>query len=641
MVMEVLAPAGSVESLKAALLGGADAIYLGGRRFGARRYAPNFSSEELAGAVELAHSRGARAYVTVNTLIKQSELGSALSYVQELEAMGADAVIVQDRGLASAVLKHAGIPVHASTQMGLHTPEGALWAEEQGMERVILARELSMAEIARVRAASDIGLEVFIHGALCYCFSGQCLLSSFAGGRSGNRGACAQPCRKLYTLGERNGYLLSTADIFCADAIPELLGLGISAIKIEGRMRSPVYAYLAARTYKSAVARALRGEGELVTERERELLSVAFSRGFTRGYLLETEVMQRSYPDSRGLYLGEAEASDGAIRPYPERVRAGDGLTLYSGEEKAGGFEVSAAHEASRRLEAPFSLADGRYALYKTKDREFPSIEKEVAAMGFAPRTARRFQAEPARPGRERSPRSPELSAMVSSLKGLEAALPFVDRIYYDLAPRMDEAEDRCREQGVGFVPILPRVSPTIPEADSASVMVCSADQAHRFKGRRLYGHYSMNVFNSLSLEGLWQCMASVELSREELREMLEGTGSRVEVLAYGRVELMVTKDPTLAQGVLRDPKGMSFPTYRDTYGYAHILNSADLLLLEFMEELGEMGVDAVALDLRRKAPELASLVARAFREGDVRKRSAIKRRSGPVTTGHYLKGVE
>lgn len=638
--MEVLAPAGSIESFKAAVLGGADAVYLGGKRFGARRYAQNFSEEEMSGAVHLAHSRGVKVYVTVNTLIKETELEDALSYVAFLKGIGVDAVIVQDRGLAAVLVKEGGMRVHASTQMGIHTPEGARWAEELGLDRVILARELSLEEIARVRQGSKVGIEVFLHGALCYCFSGQCLFSSFAGGRSGNRGACAQPCRKLYSMGERQGYLLSTADMFCVDAIPDLLRMGVSAIKIEGRMRSPAYVYLASKAYSNAVKRAQRGEEELITVREREMLSVAFNRGFSRGYMLDGEVMQRQHPDSRGLPLGQAELRQGYISPYPPAVFAGDGLTLYRGEEKAGGFEVTEREAASRLLRLPFTLPDGRYQLYKTKDREFPSIDAMIAGLGLKPRPVKRSRTNIDLPMVGRGPSQPELSAFVSSRKAMERVLPFVQRIYYDLAERMEEAEAECTAQGVEFVPLMPRVSPRIPEVANDPLMVCSVDQAHRFRERKLYGHYSMNMFNSLVVPELHQCMASVELCREELRTLLSHTRSRVEVLAYGRVELMVTKDPTLAQGMLRDPLGMGFPTYRDAQGYAHILNSADLMLLEFMDELAEMGVDSVALDLRRRAPDLAALVAKAFCEGDRSKKSAIKRKSGAITTGHYLKGV-
>jgi putative protease len=190
MSVEVLAPAGSKEAFKAALAGGADAVYLGGRLFGARRFAPNFTDAELKCAVKLAHSKGVKVYATVNTLIKESELPLARDYLGLLDLIKVDAVIVQDRGLVRLIKESFGLDVHASTQMGIHSPDDAQWAEGMGISRAILARELSLDEVKAVRESSEIGIEVFVHGALCYGFSGQCLFSSVLGGRSATA-ACA------------------------------------------------------------------------------------------------------------------------------------------------------------------------------------------------------------------------------------------------------------------------------------------------------------------------------------------------------------------------------------------------------------------------------------------------------------------
>lgn len=639
--MEVLAPVGSVDALKAALLGGADAVYLGGKRFGARRFAPNFTEEEIAGGVALAHSRGARAYVTVNTLIKERELADALAYVALLEDAKADAVIVQDRGLLREVKKHADIPVHASTQMGIHTPEGARWAAKNGVERVILARELSLQEIEAIRAAVPVGLEVFVHGALCYCFSGQCLFSSFAGGRSGNRGACAQPCRKLYRMGEEKCYMLSTADLFGVDAIPSLLAIGIDGVKIEGRMRSPTYVYLAAKSYKSAVRRAIAGESPLLTERERELLGVAFNRGFTKGYVSGDQVMQRRYADSRGLPLGEGRMEGGVLHLDAPCLRQGDGITLYMRERKAGGLEVSEAGCRSAEHRVPFPLPDGVYEVYKTRDREFEALQSGLEGLRLTPRAVRRKEVAIELPGVRRGAKPAELSAYVSSLKVLERVLPYVRRVYFEWAERTDEARRMCEAGGVEFVPMLPRISPAIPQTESGAVMVCNVDQAERYRDRRLFGHYSMNMFNSRTVPKLYQCALSVELSRHEIGQLAGHYQGRLELLGFGRVELMVSKDPTIREGTLVDPQGMRFPVYRDASGYAHILNSSDLFLLEYLDEAEGMGIDSVGLDLRRKSPDLAELVAKAFADRDLTKKSAIKRRCGAITTGHYLKGVD
>ena len=636
--MEVLAPAGSIEAFKAALLAGADAIYLGGKRFGARRFAQNFSNEELAGAIALAHERGVKVYVTVNTLVKQSELGDALDYLWLLKDVHADAAIIQDRGLIPLARDEVGIPIHASTQMGIHTPEGARWAQESGLERVILARELTLEQVGAIASSVDIGLEVFVHGALCYCFSGQCLLSSVVGGRSGNRGMCAQPCRKRYRLGQEIGYLLSTSDLFCIDALPELKKLGVAAVKIEGRMRSPSYVHYTTKAYKQALVRAERGESPLVTEREKELMWVAYNRGYSGGYLLCADPVGRANPESRGFFLGEVLVREGQLTGVDERLKIGDGLTLYRGDEKVGGFGVQTDGSEMR---IPFRLLDGKYRAYKTKDREFEQLDRAIDETALKPLTVHASHHELNTRSRARSQRRPELSAYVSSMKTLARVLPFVDRVYYEWAERLEEARELCGDAGKEFVPLLPRVSPIIPEVDEGPVMVCSADQAASYRDRRLFGHYSMNVFNSLSALGFYQCTASVELSRSDLRELASCYPGRLEVLAFGRIELMITKDPGIKQGSLIDERGASFPVYRDPQGYAHVLNSAELLLLDFAEELEGMGIDSLGLDLRRKNPDLAGLVASAFAARDVSKKSAIKRKVGAITAGHYLRGVE
>lgn len=641
--MEVLSPAGSKDAFKAALVGGADAIYLGGKTFGARKFAPNFSDAEIKCAVKLAHSRNAKVYVTVNTLVKDRELDQAFSYLDFLNSVEADAVIVQDRGLLRMIKENFEIPVHGSTQMGIHSPDDARWAQENGLERVILSRELSLGEVESVRNATGIGIEVFIHGALCYCFSGQCLFSSILGGRSGNRGMCAQPCRKRYSLGKEQAFMLSTADLFSAPALPRLIEMGVDAIKIEGRLRSPTYVYLATKTYKSAVERASRGEEEIITPREREMLEVAFNRGFSPGYLMTDDVMQRDYAESRGLPLGKATVRGKEVTVHSGLPEEGDGITFYRGAEKAGGFEVKSPLKQSGTtvVTSPFRLEMGEYSAYKTKDREFPGIEKTAAAVQF-----------PVCQGRRRSPgfRLPEacrgkgegkLSFYVSSLKALDAVLPQADRVYYEIGPEFDEAEGRCEAAGTECVLIMPRVTPEVPEVSAGSIMVNSPGQCRRYSQRRLYGSYFMNFFNSLTVPALYQYTISVELSREEMRELCSHHPGRLEALVFGRIELMVTRDPSLSGGTLIDERGKRFPVNRDREGYARILNSSDLFLLDFMDEMDSMGIDSYGIDLRGRRPELCSMVAKAFAQRDLRAKDRIKRRVGSITAGHYLRGVE
>lgn len=639
--MEVLAPAGSKEALKAALLGGADAVYLSGKMFGARRFAPNFTDSELRGAIVAAHDRGVKVYVTVNTLIKEAELPLAFAYLDLLSAIEADAVIVQDRGLMRMIKENFPLAIHTSTQMGVHSPEDARWAKEAGAERVILARELHLDEVERI-AGTGVGTEVFIHGALCYCFSGQCLFSSMLGGRSGNRGMCAQPCRKRYSLAGETSFTLSTADLFSVDALPRLLAMGVDAVKIEGRLRSPTYVYLAARTYKAAVERAERGEDVLITPRERELLEVAFNRGFSPGYLGGDQVMQRRYAESRGLPLGTAR-SQGREVWLSGGVEEGDGLTFYRGEDKVGGFEVRAPRrrDGGTVVASPFRLELGEYEAYKTKDREFPAIERAIAQVALPSARVER-KAPPFRlPAVSRPPREAALSGYFNTLPALRAALPFLDRAYFEMNGGEAEARELCEAQGKEFVLSLPRITPEVPEVDASAVMVHSPGQAWKYRDRRTYGSSSLNLFNSLTIPPLDQSTVSVELSRDDLAELTAHDPRPLEVLVFGRVELMVTRDPTLKEGTLKDERGKRFPVVRDPRGWAHVLNSADLFLLDFLGELDRMGIDSYGLDLRGRPPELAALVAEAFRRRDIGLKDRIKRRCGGITAGHYLRGVQ
>ena len=277
---ELLAPAGDMSCLYAAVRGGADAIYVGGKRFGARAFAKNFEIEELASAVEYCHLHGVKLYVTLNTLIEDREMADAVGYAAELYRIGVDALIIADLGAIAAIRRYVpDLELHASTQMSVHSSLGANAAAELGVSRVVVARELSLEEMKSVVNSSTTEIEVFLHGALCVCHSGQCLFSSMVGGRSGNRGECAQPCRLPYNGGK---YPLSLKDLSLADHIPALIESGVASLKIEGRMKAPDYVYAVTSIYRK-----LLDEGRAANAEERETLRRAFSRsGFTDGYFV-------------------------------------------------------------------------------------------------------------------------------------------------------------------------------------------------------------------------------------------------------------------------------------------------------------------------------------------------------------------
>ncbi|HWQ65416.1 MAG TPA: DUF3656 domain-containing protein [Methanospirillum sp.] len=334
---ELLAPAGSPDTLRAVIAAGADAVYLGGYRFGARHFATNFDDKALEEAVAYAHLRRVKVYVTVNTLVHDDELPDVIRYLVFLCSIGVDAILVQDAGLLSlARILYDSIllspALHASTQMAIHNREGAEYAVTHGCTRIVLARELpfdEVREIGEVMTLRGCETEIFAHGALCYAYSGQCLLSAVIGGRSGNRGMCAQPCRKPYKL--LNGdsdefgrldnpdqiplndeYLLSTRDLWVYPEINRIISLPVAALKIEGRMRSPEYGSTVTSIYRHALDSACNKPFKKTLEDEINL-TLAFSRGFTTGYLCgqnPESVMGRDQSGRRGIYIGEVIGSD-------------------------------------------------------------------------------------------------------------------------------------------------------------------------------------------------------------------------------------------------------------------------------------------------------------------------------------------
>ena len=327
-VPELLAPAGSVDALKAAVNAGADAVYISGKKFGARKFATNFSESEIEEGLKYAKLRGVKVYVTVNTLINDSQILTVAEYLIWLYKIGVDAVIIQDLGIAC--LSQTIVPdldMHTSTQMTIHNIPGAKWAAKFGFKRIILARELGISEVEEIRKESKkIEIEIFAHGALCYSYSGQCLLSSFIGGRSGNKGMCAQPCRKKYTL--INGgidkfgrpfnshpveisdkYLLSTRDLAVYENLERIVDSKVNSLKIEGRMRSADYVGIVVKIYRKALDNLSKGIWKPDFE-DISKLKLAFNRGFTGGYLIESptkSVMSREAPGNRGLYIGQVQ----------------------------------------------------------------------------------------------------------------------------------------------------------------------------------------------------------------------------------------------------------------------------------------------------------------------------------------------
>lgn len=406
---ELLAPAGSYETMIAAYNAGADAVYIGGKAFGARAYADNPDQDQLLEAVRYAHLHGKKLYLTVNTLLKENELGEKLyNFLRPLYEEGLDAVIVQDMGVLRFIREYfKELSVHASTQMTVTGEYSAKKLEELGVSRVVTARELSLEEIKAIHDTCSLEIESFVHGALCYCYSGQCLFSSLAGGRSGNRGRCAQPCRMPYRLysgkkllvSEQNGYLLSPKDLNTVGYLPQLLEAGVYSLKIEGRMKKPEYTAGVVSIYRKYLDRCLENEkdGYRVSEEDQKLLFDLFNRkGFTDGYYFrqngknmitmtkpslrpENEEMNRFV---RKKYLGRKlkENIKGKVRIFagePVIIEAVCGDAVIRGEGETAGKAVS----------RPLSEEDIRRCMEKIRDTDFiwESLTVETDGRSFYP----------------------------------------------------------------------------------------------------------------------------------------------------------------------------------------------------------------------------------------------------------------
>ncbi|MCB7303817.1 U32 family peptidase [Bariatricus massiliensis] len=405
---EILAPAGSMDSLKAAVAAGADAVYAGGSRFGARAYADNFDETGLMDAIDYVHLHGRKLYLTVNTLLKEQELeGQLYDYLMPYYKQGLDAVIVQDIGVLHYIRKYfPELPIHASTQMTITGIDGARLLEAEGVERVVTARELHIDEIQKISRETGLEIESFVHGALCYCYSGQCLFSSFLGGRSGNRGQCAQPCRLKYRAeGQREEqYLLSLKDICTLESIPELIEAGIDSFKIEGRMKKPEYVAGVTAMYRKYTdlyynlkeecpdgtkTAAFIKEKFRIEDRDREMLLDLYNRGgFHGGYYYTAngrEMMALDRPNHAGVPAVRLEQRQGRkwcgtvlTDLNPQDVLE---LPVTKGQEKAGnytcGFSALKGTKIQLSLSAACPLKPGMILNRTRNDRLIQSLRDQ------------------------------------------------------------------------------------------------------------------------------------------------------------------------------------------------------------------------------------------------------------------------
>ncbi|AVG10628.1 putative protease YrrO [Paenibacillus larvae subsp. larvae DSM 25430] len=402
--IELLAPAGNWDCLRAAVANGANAVFFGVEKFNARARADNFQIDELAEIMSYLHKYGVKGFLTFNILVFEEELKDAKELIEACVEAGVDAVIVQDLGLVKMIREISpDFPIHGSTQMTITSPEAVEFTKPFDIERVVLGRENNLKQIAAIGKQAKLPMEVFVHGALCVSYSGQCLTSEMWGGRSANRGECAQACRLPYDLmvdGEQKpmgdiAYLLSPKDLAALELVPELIEAGVTSFKIEGRMKSPEYVANVVGKYRKAIDRYFEGDRRAPEKEEIRELEQSFSRGFTHGFLKGTnnkQLVEGTYPKSRGVFLGcvKQVLRDGVLCELEAPLKRGDGIVFDAGDptQKEEGGRVYDLRRRGRKLEGARVPAPLHRCLRRClcrAQRSGPSAREAGEADGFVP----------------------------------------------------------------------------------------------------------------------------------------------------------------------------------------------------------------------------------------------------------------
>lgn len=663
-MLELLAPAGSMEAVTAAVQNGANAIYLGYGDFNARRNAKNFTQEEVAAAVSYCHLRGCKVHLTLNTLLTDRELPGAAQVAAHASDIGIDAVIVQDLGVARMLRQTVpDLAIHGSTQMTVHSLDGVKQCADLGMSRVVLSRELSRDQIAGICQNSPIEIEIFGHGALCMSYSGQCYFSSVIGGRSGNRGLCAQPCRLKYGWGGKaNEYPLSLKDMSLISYLKEIQDMGVACLKLEGRMKRPEYVAVVTGIY----ARALR-EGREPTPEELEELEQVFSRqGFTQGYYLgqtgpEMFGTRQEEKEPRELYArARASYENGENRKEPVKlyamVRAGQPAQV-AAEDREGHVARTEGPvpEAARnvpltreKVEGQLSRTGGTpYCCEKVTAlveeglslplSELNGLRRQVLEELSRQRTALpQRRKEPFHAGvRYENPKgAPALTVSVRTAEQVTDELlalhPALIYLPADEGAAHPEVVERCRAAEVPAAALLPRICTDREiqqlEDDLVALRHLGVEQALAGTlggvrramqlGFRVRGDYGLGVYNSQTLKELRRlelvsATASFELKLSQIRDLSKAIP--LELIGYGRLPLMITENCIIRNhsgghtcgqvNQLTDRKGERFPVVKAWGCRNEILNAKTLFLADKAGDYSRLGLWAVRLMFTTESP--------------------------------------
>ena len=694
-MLELLSPAGSPEAVIAAVQNGADAVYMGFGGFNARRGAKNFTDEEFAKAVRYCRVRGCKVYVTLNTLVGDREMEDAVDMARQASQLGADAILVQDLGLARMLRKAVpDIPLHASTQMSIHNLAGVKAAAEMGMTRAVLARELSIDQIRYICKNSPIEIEVFVHGALCFCHSGQCYMSALIGRRSGNRGMCAQPCRMQYSLGGRmDNYPLSLKDSCLVDRLGELEDAGVACVKIEGRMKRPEYSAIVTGIYSRAIK-----DKASPTDDEMNLLETAFSRqGFTQGYYTGDKADMfgvREEPDKSAEKIFSAvrkEYADKEIRRIPvnfyTRVRAGKPAQAVAVDDeghKAAVLGPTPQSAVKQSLSA--EIIDSQ--MHKTGGTPYICQESESRVEDglFLPSAAindmrRRLVAQlsdsRAQPPKRRSlpmPSMPKGSPNVSDPQmifqvltaqqltpELSEQMPGYIYVPMEVMAESFSALEPFTARGAVPVAVMPRVitddqvpivSDTLEKLFDLGVneALCG-NLGHIMLARKakmkVRADFGMNIFNSWALDtigktGVLSATASFEMRLAQVRDLAKTLDT--ELIVYGRLPLMVSDQCIIKNSAgkcacqngaeLSDRMGSVFPVVKEFGCRNAVYNAHKLYLADRKQDIFECGLWGVRLLFTTESPRECVEVAKCYcGESDYK--------PNVLTRGLYYRGVD
>ena len=694
--MELLAPAGSMEALRAAVCNGADAVYLGADTFNARMNARNFSAADLQEAVVYCHVRGVKVHLTLNTLVLDREMPRAAELIRLAASCGVDAFIVQDLGVVSLCRQLApDVPIHASTQMSIHSLEGVMEAAALGCSRVVLARELPAEEIAHICKKSPVEIEVFVHGALCMCYSGQCYLSSVIGRRSGNRGQCAQPCRLPYGYGrfESTRSPLSLKDNCLAGELDELRRMGVASIKIEGRMKRPEYVAIVTRAYRTVL------NGGRLMPSDLQELETAFSRqGFTDGYFRgqtgsdmfgrrqEGEDTADLFASARATYE-QGEPQRIGVRFYA-MIRRGEPAQL-AVEDPDGNLCRTRGPVPEQAVYRSLTPQDLEQQLKKTGGTPYlctavrssldPDLMLPASAINamrrdvIAELTAKRGRAAPARLNAyDEPPRydgiagEPQLTIAVRTAGQITSRmLSMKPTVLYVPLSELAEHPDLPQRVSVEtqLAAILPRViwsgelAPiarqlrTVYEMGVRQVLAGNLGQLHiaRAAGFAVRGDFGLNIVNSRAMrylreQGLDSQLLSFELTLPQIRDISKAVPA--ELLIYGRLPLMLMENCVMKNrtgicacqtGTVRlvDRVGEEFPIVKDPGTCRNVLlNGKKLYLLDKKDALRGMGLWALRLQFTTENPGEIDKVLM-----DYQGRAVFD--AGSYTRGLYSRGVE